>query len=109
MLAGPVCFAGARVGSTIVFGRILSWHRAKLCVKPCCSVSSPLRLSNEQVLIRGIADQVATRLTRHGASAFTADGLGMICWAYSELKVRRCLSIYHHCRGSAGQACACWA
>ena len=42
--------------------------------------------------MRGIADQVATRLTRHNA-ALNADGLGMICWAYSELQVRRCLKI----------------
>ena len=43
--------------------------------------------------MRGIADEVATRLTRDGASAFTADGLSMICWAYCELQVRRCLII----------------
>ena len=42
--------------------------------------------------MRGIADQVATRLTRHGASAFTVANLGMICWAYSKLKVRQRLS-----------------
>ena len=59
--------------------------------------------------MRGIADQVATRLARHGASDFNVKNLGMICWAYSELKVRRRLSIYHHYCGSAGQACACWA
>ena len=59
--------------------------------------------------MRGIADEVATRLTRHGALAFTVAELGMICWAYSELKVRRRLSIYHHYCGSAGQACACCA
>ena len=87
----------------------LRWHRAKTCEKPCFLVMNKLILSNEQVLMRGIADQVATRLTTPSASAFTADGLGMICWAYSEVKVTRSLSNYHHCRGSAGQACACWA
>ena len=40
--------------------------------------------------MRGIADQIATRLTRLDA-AFNADKLGMICWAYSKLQVRRCL------------------
>ena len=44
--------------------------------------------------MRGIADQCATRLARHGgAAAFTADELSMLCWAYSKLRVRRCLNI----------------
>ena len=59
--------------------------------------------------MRGIAEEVAMRLTRHGASALMADGLAQICWAYGKLKVRRCLNMYHNYRGSAGQACACWA
>ena len=42
---------------------------------------------NEQVLMRGIADQVRARLARGGASAFSAQTLAMICWAYSKPKV----------------------
>ena len=42
----------------------------------------------EQVLMRGIADQVAARLAARGASAFSAHELAQICWAYSKLKVR---------------------
>ena len=85
----------------------LSWHRARTCEKPCRSVSAELRLYDEQVLMRGIADQVATRLARNGASDFIVKNLGMMCWAYGKLKVRRCLTIDHHCCDSAGQARAC--
>ena len=43
--------------------------------------------------MRRIADQVVMRLADCGASAFTVENLSMICWAYSNLKVRRCLNI----------------
>ena len=101
--------AGARIGLSPQpsYAIPLSWHRAKTCEKPCCSVSAGLILYDEQVLMRGIADQVATRLARHGASDFNVKNLGMICWAYGKLKVRRCLNIDHHCCDSAGQARAC--
>ena len=59
--------------------------------------------------MRGIADEVATRSAHRDAAAFNTDSLCQISWAYGKLKVRRCLKMNHHCCGSAGPACACWA
>ena len=91
LLEGPSCSAGGRVGLHHRRRPFFELAQSQGLWKPRCSTH--FRLGNEQVLMRGIADQCATRLARHGASDFTVTGLSMLCWAYSKLRVRRCLKV----------------